>query len=141
MIHSDSIFTESRHDPRLCLPKGLLCVTLPPPLVWNWFTDTQEVAVLNLSCSGLGIESMKLIEGELTFKLKFKNGGSHLLSGCICHQQITHAGYYYGVICSREHSFLEHLLVEMRLKQGLSPVPPHSPLMSYENEQQAQTHG
>lgn len=113
MDHSQLICHECRHAPRVALPKGLLTAKLPPPLVWNWFTDNRQVSILNLSLVGLGIESEKPICGALILRLK-TDTLCYQIHGDICHQKATQGGFYYGVNCEGENGPLAELLTQLR---------------------------
>ncbi|MCM2681210.1 PilZ domain-containing protein [Echinimonas agarilytica] len=88
---------ESRSSDRVSIAKGVIKATLPPPAVWNWFTDISEVAILNFSKSGLGIEAPKPLSDQITIRIKDLNGHSQLVSGAVRHRKRTLTGYYYGV--------------------------------------------
>ena len=118
MNHVHVLETDLRHAPRVCLPKGQLLAKLPPPTVWNWFTDNRLVAILNLSSVGMGIESDKPIEGQLILRLN-SNQVCYQVCGTICHQKSTHNGFYYGIDCANAHETLEDILLNMRSERDV----------------------
>lgn len=112
MTHVELAWSDARRNPRIDLPLGLLSVSTPPPKVFNWFTDTRHLNVMNIFDSGLAICSNKPCHGELILRLALPAGENYLICGQICHHYTHEQAYVYGVDCAEQHSQLTELFQE-----------------------------